>query len=461
MGQEQDYVGGRYSNGRQPSSDELKRQVDHTRAEMDETIDALIAKLDPAAMLGRFVRGAVGGNERTISQTAGQTVGNVAGKLSRRAGHTMADVGESLLVKAKENPIPTALIGLGIAYAMWSRNRDEEYYEFFDEYDDEGRVVRVRRPVGYTDEGPGLGTKMRHMGAAAGSTMGSTMGTVGSTMGKAGSGMKRAGSGVASAAQTAASATSYAAKSAASATGSAARSAASATSSAAHTAAEAAQSAGEATGAAASAIRSGVRQSASATREGLGVAAHTLSDVTHDAAEGLRHTGEQIRAGAIQGARVSRRTYKKAMRKSPLAVGGVALGLGILCGLIIPETRREDEMFGKTRDDLLDQGKSMANQAKDRVRHMAEATAATAMESLQGEGLTPGELAAAGQRIAESARKAAEEQLRKERATPRDLKEKLERAAEETAKTAEAEVMGETCEPGEQKSETLPPEGFA
>lgn len=389
MGQEQDYVGQRYGNGHR-TSDQLKREVDHTRAEMDETIDALIARLDPAAMMSRAVRGIMGSGS------------HIAGKTSRKAGNALADVGETIFEKAKENPIPTALIAAGIAWMVMSRDKEE--YEFFDEYEGHRR--------------DGVGRKVKQAAQRAGSGMKSAAS-------QTGSGLKAAASGVSHAAQSAVSGISHAAQSVSSAT----RSAASATRSGI------------------SQTASSMKHGASSMKQGVTSTGSAISSSAHDSAEGIRHAGQQIGRGARQlgegarrGVEMSREGYEVAMRRWPLAVGGAALGIGLLCGLLLPETRREDEWMGRTRDDLLDKGKDLAKQATDRGREMAMATVEATQEKLKEEGLTPSELVSTGKRVVSEAQRAAQDTLREEGITPTDIKEKIERTAEEAASTAKAEA---------------------
>lgn len=55
----------------------------------------------------------------------------------------------------------------------------------------------------------------------------------------------------------------------------------------------------------------------------------------------------------------------------PLAVGGIALGLGALVGALLPSTEREDEMMGAQRDRFMAQAQEALREELDKVRSAA------------------------------------------------------------------------------------------
>lgn len=77
-------------------------------------------------------------------------------------------------------------------------------------------------------------------------------------------------------------------------------------------------------------------------------------------------------AGRVQRqARRARRGLGKAIEERPLAVGLAALGVGLLAGVALPATRREDELLGETRDDLLASARDAGQDALEKGREMA------------------------------------------------------------------------------------------
>ncbi len=305
MVERKDYVGSRFGNGHH-SSDELKRQVDHTRAEMDATIDALIDRLDPAAILSKTIHGFLGGGSKVAGKSA--KVAGKAGRAAGKAGNSLGSMGESLIEKAQENPIPTAMIALGAAWLLMSDDDDDD------------------TPLDDLETDP--------------------------------------------------------------------------------TMAEHATSSGHST---THKLGNGVKSAASSAKHGAADAYSTVEDKAEDLAHSAKQAGRASYRGARKGWRKSKQGYNLAMRKAPLAVGGVALGLGLLCGVLIPETEAEDEVMGPTRDDLMETGKEKAKEMRDRGMHAAAAAADAASETLDEEDLGPEDLKEKLSETAEAAKDSAKE----------------------------------------------------
>lgn len=70
--------------------------------------------------------------------------------------------------------------------------------------------------------------------------------------------------------------------------------------------------------------------------------------------------------------RRSVRQARRLNRNHPLLFGAAVLGVGLLVGSLIPNSRREDELMGSTRDRLLESGKESAQQAIEQAKGMME-----------------------------------------------------------------------------------------
>ncbi len=73
--------------------------------------------------------------------------------------------------------------------------------------------------------------------------------------------------------------------------------------------------------------------------------------------------------------RAQRRTVRRVRRlnhQHPLLLGAAALGAGLLLGVLLPATRREDELLGPTRDRLLETSKESAQQAISQAKDAVE-----------------------------------------------------------------------------------------
>ena len=146
---------------------------------------------------------------------------------------------------------------------------------------------------------------------------------------------------------------------------------------------------GSAGSSAASAARSALDQATSTAKEGLKSAADTARSAT-DAA---RHTAEEAYSSASrtvsQAGRRSAQEFTRTRRgveafveENPIMVGVVGLAAGLLVGALLPNTRRENQVFGRYADEVRDQGLRYARDLAQQGRQFVEenldaATAAT------------------------------------------------------------------------------------
>jgi uncharacterized protein YjbJ (UPF0337 family) len=61
--------------------------------------------------------------------------------------------------------------------------------------------------------------------------------------------------------------------------------------------------------------------------------------------------------------------------QNPMALGAVALALGVAVGSAVPSTRREARLMGDARDRLVDTARDKAGEVRDRARNVAERAA--------------------------------------------------------------------------------------
>lgn len=163
---------------------------------------------------------------------------------------------------------------------------------------------------------------------------------------------------------------------------------------------------------AASSIGEGAKSAGRNVASGATSAASSVKDAGRTAAAGVKSSSRQVARYTRRGMRLSREGYETAMEEYPLAVGGAALGLGLLCGLLVPESEREHELLGPTRDSLLEQGKEVVEEAVERAKDVAASTAEAAQEKL-GEEFSPSELKAKVERTVAAATETATEETKK------------------------------------------------
>jgi ElaB/YqjD/DUF883 family membrane-anchored ribosome-binding protein len=93
------------------------------------------------------------------------------------------------------------------------------------------------------------------------------------------------------------------------------------------------------------------------------------------------------------GYRQSRDYLSNEMHEHPLAVGAAAIALGMLVGFVLPRTESEDRMMGEAADDVKEQVKdraaSVANDAIERGQEVAQAAGEAVKDEARKQGLTP------------------------------------------------------------------------
>jgi hypothetical protein len=78
-----------------------------------------------------------------------------------------------------------------------------------------------------------------------------------------------------------------------------------------------------------------------------------------------------------------RGTAQQKMNESPLMMGVVAMGLGLAVGMLLPETEKENQVFGEKRDELMDRAQDMAGQAVGQVQEVAQEAVQAAQETVK------------------------------------------------------------------------------
>lgn len=80
--------------------------------------------------------------------------------------------------------------------------------------------------------------------------------------------------------------------------------------------------------------------------------------------------------------------FNRMLRENPLMVGAAALGLGLVAGLAIPETEREQEWMGEARDSLIDRAQETAHDTIEKVQNVAEEAKDAAQREADQQGLS-------------------------------------------------------------------------
>lgn len=292
-----------YDNNYRPEDnrrpEEIEQELDRTRAQVSNTIDAIQSKLTPGEMMDQAF---------AYARTS-----------------LPADFGANLGNTVRDNPVPVALLGIGVAWLMLAgqnadgraRARRQVYNNSRDLNDDAYGTLYPSNTYGSDSEG-----KMHR--------------------------------------------------------------AASAVSEKSRDLKDKASEAGQSIMDKASELGHRISDSASSMTD-------RARDMTQSARDRLQGSGGDARARASELGQRSQEQYYRAkdnfgrmLDEQPLVLGILGVAVGTLLGAALPSTRREDEMMGRTRDDLLEKAKHTASQQAERVKESAKHVAEVAKDEAKG-----------------------------------------------------------------------------
>ena len=133
--------------------------------------------------------------------------------------------------------------------------------------------------------------------------------------------------------------------------------------------------------------------------------------------------------------------FREAGDDYPLAVGGAFLAAGLLAGLLLPRTNKEDEWIGEASDELKEQTREKAEELAQRGKEAAVKTAGAALDEAKARGITPESIAEKTSRVVSEAVNAGKQAAREEGIAGPNIKEDAENMGHATAQTAKRQTQ--------------------
>ncbi|WP_458094699.1 DUF3618 domain-containing protein [Roseomonas sp. WA12] len=291
------------------SPGQIESEVERTRADVSGTLDALRGKLAPGQLM-----------DQVVDQVTEYARGSGGAEFARNLGASVRD-----------NPLPVALIGAGIAWLLLSKNGS-------------GTSTTAPAPA----SGQRLLPAPRHEGAYLGSMpVGGADG--GSDTGQMGTARARVSDAMESVQDRAGQV--------------------------AGAAGDAVSRAGSAVGDAASRVTAAGSDLADSVSDAAGRAVHAVGALGHHAAGVVGGGIDSVQGGASSMARGVSRSVEDLAGAQPLLLGALGLALGAALGAILPRTQAEDRLMGEARD-------AVADRVGDAAREGYESVKASAGEGL-------------------------------------------------------------------------------
>lgn len=383
------------------SSEQIRRDVERTRAHMTETVDALEQKLSPRQMVNQFYDAVRGEKRSTVLRTL------------------------------RDNPVPTLLAAAGTVWLVIKGMTE-----------DEERQARVVPPMGpeevYYPGGEPLGAEHRSLEVEEWEA-GQGPGVKDKAAGKVHEAKARV-------AQTWESVKGGAAEGEENAEGKL-HAAKDKVSHAAHAAKDSASHAAHAAGQA-------MHRAGDKTRHAMHGARQKASEELHEAGGRARQLGGRAKAGAIH----AKDSFWDGFREHPLALGAGAVAAGLITGLLFPSSRKEDEWMGEARDEVMDDVKEAGEEMLDKAKAVGEAAVDAAEEKAQEQGISPGQIGEKAKAVAREARDAAKHEAQEQHLTGEGVAAQAQSAVEKAGKDVQRQAERKADEKAGQSSMRNPAE---
>ncbi|CAN5540008.1 DUF3618 domain-containing protein [soil metagenome] len=208
---------------------------------------------------------------------------------------------------------------------------------------------------------------------------------------------------------------------------------------------EAAATVGDKLEDATSAVGDKVRRGGSAARSAADLRWRRGTGAVQDYTErGKRAVRQQ--AGILQ------ERFEEASDEYPLAMGGAFLAAGLLAGLLLPRSEREDEWMGEASDQIKEEARAVGEEALEKGKAAAAETAASAMDEAEARGITP-------ETVAEKAGRAVSETVKAGRESAEGKGDPAAGTQEESKKAARRRPANEGSPSTEEATEPAEDDG--
>lgn len=391
----------------------IREDIEQTRTEMARTVDEIQARLNPETIVEHVkeaaketANNALDNVKQTVHDATIGKVENMVNNVSESARETSS----GLMGIIKENPIPSALVGLGLGWLYMKRQNNsasnqqvQPVYAAPTGYVSSYPYVpaAVPAPVVYpttyrsntNSGGNGIVDKIMQnpvpaalAGASIGyilmkgqgnssspspSYTGSSHSSQGSQPGlgdKVGNVVGQAGSKV----------------------GDIASSAGDVVGKAGEKAGDIASGTAEAVGNVASGTAGLVGDVASGAAGVVGNVASGAAEAVGNIASGAGDVAGNVVGGVQQGAGKATSQLERMLQENPLVVGGAALVLGAMIGMMLPATEKENQILGKAHDTVMEKAGEAVQETFQKVSSVAEEVTNTVKDTVKEEAKNQG-----------------------------------------------------------------------
>jgi hypothetical protein len=112
-----------------------------------------------------------------------------------------------------------------------------------------------------------------------------------------------------------------------------------------------------------------------------------VSERTRERAYAVRSAAERARIRAREQGHRFKQGFSHTIEENPLAFAGAVFALGAIVGLAVPEARKEREVLGPKRDELIERARETGREQVEKVKKVAEEAKEAAKDEAQKQGL--------------------------------------------------------------------------
>jgi ElaB/YqjD/DUF883 family membrane-anchored ribosome-binding protein len=360
-------------------NDAIRADISQTRRRMDDTLDRLADRFRPRHLLNDLL---------DFWQT----------RRGRRGDRDLPDViqakarkaGRALSHQIRDNPMPSILLGAGLAWLIYDRTRpDQEPRSYsppeFEEDMDETYGAEASYPASYPQ--PHYAESEYEQGAY-GSTSGGSTGQTDAAGEKA------------------------------------ERFAGEARRRIRQRGRQLRERAGE--------MRERASERGHRMRERLGESGHKIreraAEMRHEVQDRVRQGYQHTQERVMENYQRAQENLKVTAERHPLATGAACMGFGLMIGFLLPKSAREDEWFGEKSTEMKERVKDAGQDLITRGKHVAQTAAQAAQSEAERQGLTPEHLKESVKSVGQEARQAARKSAEEEGIGPQSMKQKAQTA---------------------------------
>ncbi len=315
---------------------EIRNDIEETRAQMSETINAIEDRLSPRHLKDEAKDAVAQSVQQAKDSVRDATIGRVEAMVNNTS-NSARGAGNTFITTIRENPVPAALAAIGIGWLI-SKGRSTAKAQSTTRYPTSGiytynggqhRLTPGNPTYPYSPQGYPNAIDYSAGGLATSGYRSSDGPNVGDRL---------------------------------------------------------QDRAGQVTGS----VQNAASQATDRVQQAAGQVSDQVQSMASQASGQVQNAAEQFSGQAQYQTQRAQSWFQRQLDENPLMLGAAALAAGVLVGLSVPETPQEDRVLGPARDTLVQRAEGVAQDTVQRVQSVAKSAGAAAKDAAQDEAQNQG-----------------------------------------------------------------------